>query len=298
MLVRLDAIAIALVMAGVVMLLASLRPLGRVIRELPTGRTRRLWYVQGALTLGFAAGYIAYMVFSWGQHEQLHNLIVPLVFCLGACFVWLNFMQAMRTAVDVRRIALLERENITDALTGIYNRRHLDRRLKEAFEAARRHGHPLAVLILDIDHFKKINDQHGHAVGDLALRHLGQLCLDTVRASDVVARYGGEEIVVIAPHTTAAQGAELAERLRKKVATTPLLIHTEGEPRREVRFTLSIGVASLTAHDDSGAKLLERADQALYRAKAEGRNRVCTEVLPDTSASVAPPAMAAQSQRP
>jgi diguanylate cyclase (GGDEF)-like protein len=275
-----DAVAIALVLAGVGLLLASLQPLRQVIDALPAGRTRRLWYLQGALTLFFVAGYLAYAVLSWGQHRHPHSLVVPLVFFFGACFVWLNFTQAMRTALDVRRIALLEQESITDELTGVYNRRYLQRRLQEAFEAARRYGQPLTILLLDIDHFKRINDEHGHAVGDLALRHLGELCLGTVRASDVVARYGGEELLVIAPHTTAAQGAALAERLRQKVESTPLLVHTDGRPRRELRFTLSIGVASLAADDRSCGALFERADRALYRAKASGRNRVCTEVAP------------------
>lgn len=283
-----DDVAIALVLAGAATLVAALLPLARVIGELPAGRTRRTWYLQGALTVFFLVGYLAYAARLWGQDGNADSLVVSLVFFFGGCFVWLNFTQAMRTALDVRRIALLEQESITDEVTGVYNRRYLQRRLQEAFESARRYEQPLTILLLDIDHFKRINDEHGHAVGDLALRHLGELCLNTVRATDLVARYGGEELMVIAPHTAAAQGIVLAERLRQRVESTPLVVHSEGRPRREVKFTLSIGVAALSPADASCGALFERADRALYRAKASGRNRVMTDAQPASRAAANP----------
>ncbi len=267
-------VALALVLAGVVALTASLLPLRQIVSQLPAGKTLRTWQLQAAMTVLFIAGYVAYVVEAWGRPVDSFSLIVPVVFFLGACFVWLNFTLALRTALDVRRIALLEQESITDELTGVYNRRYLQRRLLEEFERARRYDLPLSVLLLDIDHFKQINDRHGHPTGDAVLRHFGALCLNTVRASDIVARYGGEELIVIAPHTNAAQALLLAERLRQKVEEAVLVVESQPTRRHELRFTVSVGAASLTANDSNCHALVEGADRALYCAKAEGRNRV------------------------
>ncbi len=269
-----EIVATVLVLAGVVTLAASLPPLRQIVTQLPTGRTLRTWYLQAAMTVLFIIGYVTYAALAWGRHVEASSLIVPVIFFFGACFVRMNFSLALRTALDVRRIALLEQESITDHLTGVYNRRYLQRRLLEEFERARRYELPLAVLLLDIDHFKRINDQHGHPTGDMALKHFGALCLNTARASDIVARYGGEELMVIAPHTGAAQAMLLAERLRQKVEEAVLVVETEPTRRQELRFTVSVGVAALTAADTNCNALIENADHALYRAKAEGRNRV------------------------
>jgi diguanylate cyclase (GGDEF)-like protein len=272
--------AFVLLAAGIITLAAGLLPLRQIVEQLPPGATRRIWLLQGALTVLFIAGYCAYGVVGWGEDRGLVGLIVPAVFFLGACFVKMNFAQALRTALDMRRIALLEQENITDHLTGVYNRRYLQRRLLEEFERARRYKVPLAILLLDIDHFKRINDERGHAIGDLALRHFGTVCLNAVRASDVVARYGGEELLVIAPHTTASQSLLLAERLRQRVESSALVVESEPSQRREVRFTVSVGVAALQPDDHNCGVLFERADRALYCAKSAGRNRVSTESCP------------------
>jgi diguanylate cyclase (GGDEF)-like protein len=280
-----EMVALTLVLAGVVALAASLLPLRKIVSQLPSGKTLRTWRLQAAMTVLFIAGYIAYAAQAWGRPVDAFSLVVPVVFFFGACFVWLNFTLALRTALDVRRIALLEQESITDELTGVYNRRYLQRRLLEEFERARRYGLPLSVLLLDIDHFKRINDQHGHPTGDVALRHFGALCLNTVRASDTVARYGGEELMVIAPHTSAAQALLLAERLRQKVEEAVLVVESEPARRHELRFTISVGAASLTADDANCHALVESADRALYCAKAEGRNRVSGKSRPATQAT-------------
>ncbi len=273
--------ATALVLGGVAILCAALLPLRRIVAQLPAGRTLRNWYVQATMTWLFIVGYLAYAVLTWGHHSDTASLVVPVIFFFGACFVLLNFSLALRTALDVRRIALLEQESITDHLTGVYNRRYLQRRLLEEFERARRYQQPLTALLLDIDHFKRINDEYGHPSGDLVLKHFGALCLNTVRATDIVARYGGEELMVIAPHTSAPQAMLLAERLRRKVEEAVLVVETEPMRRHELRFTVSIGVAALSTDDAACCNtLIEDADRALYRAKNEGRNRIAIKPYP------------------
>lgn len=159
----------------------------------------------------------------------------------------------------------LAEQSMTDPLTGLANRRAFSRTLDLAIEHAQAMGTPLSVAIVDIDHFKSINDLHGHAEGDRVLQMLGAMLLSTETARGRVARFGGEEFVRLLPGCTLSEAARECEFLREAVAALPT-----GLP-----VTISIGVAALESHEDASS-LLARADQALYRAKGEGRDRVCT----------------------
>lgn len=270
----LNLFANGLVLVGTGFLLGALIPIGQLIRQIPTGPVRRRWHVLALLVAIFVAGYLGYLLVFWDRHTELGTLIVPLVFFFGAIFVLLTARLALQTAIDIRRVVLLEQENITDPLIGIYNRRYLDRRLHEEFSRARRYNLPMAVLLLDIDLFKRVNDEHGHQVGDQVLSYLGRLVLDSIRESDIAARYGGEEILIIAPNTTATMALTLAERLRRHIETHELVLSSEPARRQAVRITISVGVASLSSDMTNSEQLVGRADEALYRAKQEGRNRV------------------------
>ncbi len=162
----------------------------------------------------------------------------------------------------------LEKLSITDALTGAFNRRHLFTLLAAEHERVRRGGKPLAVLMIDLDYFKNINDQYGHAAGDTLLIAFVQRCLTTVRTIDSVCRYGGEEFVILLPAQSGQGATLLAERLRQVFETEP--IEHDGQL---ISLTASIGVACLQP-DESIESILARADQLLYLAKHEGRNRV------------------------
>ena len=166
--------------------------------------------------------------------------------------------------------ARLLRSGFTDVLTGWHNRRYLQVRLKEELARACRDGSNLVCRMLDIDHFKQVNDTWGHAAGDAVLQELAQRVEAQVRASDVAARYGGEEFVILAPETDLDGGRVLAERIRR--AIEELNISHPAIPTTD-RVTVSIGVASGAARSWEG--LLNEADAALYTAKKNGRNRVC-----------------------
>ena len=178
----------------------------------------------------------------------------------------------------VNRARLL-RSGFTDVLTGWNNRRYLQVRLVEELARARRDGGNLVCLMLDIDHFKNVNDSYGHAAGDAVLKELAQRIESQVRASDIAARYGGEEFVVLLPATEIESGRLLAERIRKAVSTTPIAI-SEG---KDVTITASIGIASVAPGREvedlktAGESLLARADVALYSAKSSGRDQVAVE---------------------
>lgn len=235
---------------------------------------RSKWTVMATLILVFVVGYLSQALAFWDRSTTLADLIVPAMFLLGAAFVWLTSTLSLQTAIDVRRVTLLERESITDPLTEIYNRRYMDRRLAEELARAQRYGLPLSVLLLDIDHFKHTNDTFGHAAGDLVLRELGNVIMHAVRGSDVVARYGGEELLVIAPNTPPAAGGVAAERLRRIVESHEVVLPGPAGQQHLIRLTISIGVAGLGQQVDTAQTLLHRADEALYRAKRAGRNRV------------------------
>lgn len=164
---------------------------------------------------------------------------------------------------------------LTDALTGLHNRRYLDRRLEEEVTRALRYQHPLSCLFIDADHFKRINDTHGHGAGDSVLREIALRVKECLRASDIATRFGGEEFALLLPQTDASEACTLAERIRHRIQDKPIAIHGGGT----VSVTVSIGVAPMrfeqNANTESVSKtLLDEADRSLYIAKSSGRNRV------------------------
>ena len=178
----------------------------------------------------------------------------------------------------VNRARLL-RSGFTDVLTGWHNRRYLQVRLKEELARASRDRDNLVCLMLDVDHFKRVNDTWGHAAGDAVLRELAQRIDAEVRASDVAARYGGEEFVVLLPATETHDAERLAERIRRAIGATPFTL-PNGE---STTITASIGIAGIAPGRQArdlktlGDSLIARADVALYRAKSDGRDRVVVE---------------------
>ncbi len=265
-----DPIAYALVLAGLALLILSLVPLRRLVSQLPPGQLRFRWFILTALILFFIAGYFGYAKANWDHHYEVDGLVVPAVFFLGSLFVLLANSLSLQTAIDMRRIAILEQENVTDPLMGIYNRRYLDRRLADEVARAQRYHVPLSVLLADIDLFKRVNDSLGHQGGDVVLRNLGKLVVNTVRNTDIVVRYGGEEILIIAPNTSVATATRLAERLRQKVEEAVLAPTLD----KSLRITVSIGVGYYASDIFDASTLIRSADDALYRAKKEGRNRI------------------------
>jgi len=167
----------------------------------------------------------------------------------------------------------LELLSITDGLTKLFNHRHFQDEVARAFKESQRYNRPLSLAMIDLDFFKKMNDTHGHAVGDEVLKGVSKLFRDSTRATDLVARYGGEEFAVMMPETALEDAIIFAEQIRSLVADAPVL--TAAGP---VKVTVSIGVASVPHSRIRSAKdLVVLADKALYRAKKGGRNRVESE---------------------
>jgi len=263
---------IILVSAGI--LVGSLITLRRLVHRLPPGPGRRGWDLMAVLTLFFLIGYLAYLIIFWSQPVNWPDLIVPWVFFCTACFVWLAYYLSLQSAIDVRRITLLEHENITDPLTGMYNRRFLERRLHEEYSRFERYAAPLCVILVDIDHFKSVNDLYGHQAGDLALNYVAKMIRKTIRTSDVAGRYGGDEFMVITPSIHTGTAGVLAERIRQNVAAQPFLMNDGTDTPREIPLTVSAGVMGASNKGDTIQNLIHEVDIALYHAKQAGRNRV------------------------
>jgi diguanylate cyclase (GGDEF)-like protein/PAS domain S-box-containing protein len=241
-----------------------------------------------------------YSEFKKEPHNHIHSWLgVPLIFqerVIGLLaidsitpnhFSQENVSLAMAFADQVsvalenaRNYKKAQTQAITDSLTGIYNRRGLFEIGEFEFLRARRINRPFSALMLDIDHFKRVNDRYGHATGDQALRQLAERCISSSRTVDLVGRYGGEEFVVLLPETPLESARIVAERLRQNVTREP--IATDSGP---LRITVSIGVAEAIDLDTLNT-LIERADSALYDAKEAGRNCVKTSKTPQAKSQV------------
>ena len=184
----------------------------------------------------------------------------------------------VKTQIKRQRYAVELRESVSstmqlavvDELTGLYNRRYFDRHLSLMFTKAQQQGRHMAVMMLDLDHFKQVNDTHGHGAGDDVLREFALRLQRNIRGVDLACRYGGEEFVVLMPDTDIAISGAVAERVRAAVADRSFEIETGGE----LRMTVSAGIAAIENADMNPEALLRRADVALYKSKNDGRNRV------------------------
>ncbi len=181
----------------------------------------------------------------------------------GAVISHLNITDRKLMELDLARLAA------TDPLTGLPNRRYLEQTAKIELDRVRRFGGAASVIMLDVDHFKVVNDTYGHAFGDEALRCLARTCKSSLRQMDVFARYGGEEFVILLPGTTEAAAIGVAEKLRVSLADMPV-----SDGRDEILMTASFGVAGLLPSDPGIDVGMARADAALYAAKHSGRNCV------------------------
>jgi diguanylate cyclase (GGDEF)-like protein len=157
----------------------------------------------------------------------------------------------------------------TDPLTGLFNRRYLTTAIHKEFANFKRYQTSISCILLDVDHFKSINDNYGHDIGDIVLKRLADTISSLLREGDVFARYGGEEFMVLLPNTELHSAFHIAQRLRETVSKEKVTVE-----QMNISFTISLGVANAQAFDSHAEDVIKRADQALYQSKAEGRNRV------------------------
>lgn len=262
-------VAVALIFFGAAFLFLSLRPIMRIVHTLPEGSLRKQWKVLGILVVLFVSGYVVYGIEAWFYNP---SHLVPSIFFCGGLFVLLVANLSEKTANDRRKIATLTQESITDALMGIFNRRHFERCFHDEVEICSHNPSKIFSLILiDVDHFKKINDNYGHQRGDEVLRTIATRVLSVARKSDIVARFGGEEICIIAPDCDEKESLLFAQRVQDAINKEPMPTSLPNQTPLNVH--VSIGV-STWEKGLASYQLLARADKALYTAKELGRNRI------------------------
>jgi diguanylate cyclase (GGDEF)-like protein len=255
-------------------LLLAMWPVARIRKMLPEQSLIWAWYVLSGFIFLFICGYFSYLMVSCRTHATLAEVIVPIVFFFGGIFVFIVCMLFYKTArklVDFRR---LEYESIRDPLTGTFNRRHMKEMLKTQAAFARRNGTPLALVLIDLDYFKAVNDRYGHLCGDSILRQV----TDTIGAQarrdmDMLFRYGGEEFLLMLPQTPLKDAVAIAEKIRTRIADTEFRTRCNDE-YLEVKCTASIGVGVFDPEQEDITQCLERVDARLYQAKDNGRNQV------------------------
>lgn len=239
----------------------------------------------GELSIIDASAPSAYVVAA--VHTQLLSITKPVLWRMLALQqgMALNLLHVLAHRIRENNVVLLGSLELqrqyrnkaeTDALTGLHNRAWFEEVFPKQLELCERTGQHASLLMVDIDHFKKVNDQYGHSCGDEVLRHMGSLLRRNLRSTDLCARYGGEEIIVLMPGTEMLQGQLTADRLRESIASSPLRL----QDGRELTVQVSGGIAQwqpgTALHD-----LIRTADQALYRAKDGGRNQIAVSNLPN-----------------
>jgi diguanylate cyclase (GGDEF)-like protein len=235
--------------------------------------------IAGALSMKPAADPLASPAASWVVGAAM---ILSLVSTIG--FILQIESRARETLLDAN--TRLSRDALTDALTGAPNRRHFETAAASELARARRYGWPVTLVLLDVDHFKQLNDRFGHQAGDVVLRELVQRCTRELRGHDLLARWGGEEFAVLLPQCDLDSASVVVGRLLAAVRDEPIV----GVP--SARVTVSAGLARLDPHDGGLSRALERADHALYESKSAGRNRLSLASAP---ASEPTPALASPS---
>lgn len=214
-----------------------------------------------------------YLVAGWrfSQHSFVVSALVPVPIASLCAGYTLKLIVALEQAM--RR---LEELAMTDSLTGVRNRRCFMQAAALEFERATRHDRPMAIVLIDVDHFKRINDRHGHQSGDQSLIEIARACQQTLRKTDLLARFGGEEFIVLLPETGQREAVQLAERMRSAVSSD---VRLPGSVRPG-EVTISLGAVALSRSTPTLDVLIQAADQALYDAKRAGRDRVHTMPAP------------------
>lgn len=269
-----------LVLGALGFLLTALVLLFRLFSEVPAGPTRTRWRFRAGLLVLALLGTLLSLNGLSELASSIWNLLMPASLLLLAGLVLFLVRDYLALVAQMRRVSLQDRSGLTDALTGLRNRSYLDKRMEEEMSRSQRHGLAVSLILLDVDDFATINRAHGHEVGDQVLSEIGDILAKSLRTSDVLVRYAGEEMAILATDTPPQAACAVAERLRRDVEVGARKALREAQGARRT-ITVSAGVAGIDAGVKSGADLFDCAEQALDRAKKEGKNRVVqTEIAP------------------
>jgi two-component system cell cycle response regulator len=269
----LNVIALVLDLAGACVACIALVPLRDVAALVGTPWLRHAWHALILVVICCIVLLFSAAAWKYDKPTGYGDLAESGIHLLGPCFVLAVAWLSRRTAYDTQRMAALAEAASVDFLTGLANRRRFNERLNHEVKGSRNSGVPLSLIVIDVDHFKGINDTYGHAVGDLVLKDFAAALAAMARDTDTTCRVGGEEFAIIVPGPERPFVAAMAERLRLTIRNSVVSIQEVGD----LSVSISVGMATLQP-DDSPASLVKRADTALYAAKRAGRDRVSLAV--------------------
>jgi len=265
-----------LALASTGLMVYSILLAARIFKQLPSGNFPKWWKLLLVLIIGLAICYFVFaLAISKREPDSLMQLVVA-VFFFGAVFVLLTLQLFMHTFTSMEKTGWLTRNSILDEQSGIYNLRYFEMRLNEEFERARRYNHPLTLFLIEIDNFKKTSNSYGRIMGEKVFAAICKLIKEGSRASDIIARYGGDQLIILLPNTALFSARKAAEKYRAIIEDKVLDVDDEDRAVISVRlnYTVSIGVSALQNDVKRAGELIRRADIALYKAKDRGRNRV------------------------
>lgn len=269
-------ISLGLIISGSIFLIFAFYSSFHLISQLPHDGFRRGWRYLSFFIVIFILLFwsISYLIVKDYQADAV-VLLASIVLFFTTIFVFFVSYLSCQSLGSLKRIDTLEREIVKDELMGIYNRRYFMSRLKEEYERYKRYQLPFSLLLVDIDHFKKVNDTYGHIVGDKFLVRLAKLISMNLRPSDIFARYGGEEMAILLPNTWQTDARNVADKLRIIIEEKNLDIDISNEVETLfLNCTVSIGVSTTSKDLKKGNDIVKQADEALYMAKEGGRNKV------------------------
>lgn len=258
------------IVTGIVFLILSIKPSFLIIKSLHKGKMRKKWYYMVVLIFFFILSYTALLFMFLYSKAYIRDNLLAVLLLAGSIFVALTCDLTLKTIKDIQKIHKLEEESIKDPLTKIYNRRYLERTLLIECDKSNRNKKPLSLLLIDLDDFKSINDKYGHKRGDDVLVKVASILLKHSRDSDFVARFGGEEMVVVISGSDKEGAYFLAERMRKEISETTIPGDKNVGDIKDI--TVCIGISTLK-DCKSPCNLIERADKAMYLAKSTGKNK-------------------------
>jgi diguanylate cyclase (GGDEF)-like protein len=233
-----------------------------------------MWIMMRVIVMFFKISILALIVIFFDFETTPPMLIVPIIILVATVFVLLQAHLARQTAVKLSQIAILEIERSTDPLTKLYNRRYLDERLNDEFRNAKAAGSALSILIIDIDNFKRINDSFGHQTGDKVLIDFAALLAGAVERSSLLARYGGDEFIIIAIEKSGQDAEALGDHINAQLHGLDPDDTESSIALILASLTVSIGIYSIVPKTEDVAEAIFLADRALLAAKAEGRDRI------------------------
>lgn len=269
-------IANVLILSGICMLVVSAFTSQQLIRKLPMGKVRNSWQMLTYIIVGFVFAYAAYMLMLMTGQVNLISLSIPKIGFTAAAFILLLCFLIYQITGDIREAIAMDQASIIDPVLDIYNRRYFDRRIDEETQRSRRYNLPLSLILFDVDNFKNVKDQHGRLVADVVLRKVSDYIVNTVRSSDIVARFDEHKIIVGTTQTDEEMAEILADRLCTEVSNLDVLPNCDRENTPALKVTISAGVSSVTDSVKNGFDLVDIAAKALSQANRLGANNVST----------------------